>query len=164
MSQANARLDRVVHVRLTRSEHEQIRELCRELKTSTSEYLRSLARIPKRMANPGECGLVVYNSELYLEFVRLIRIWGYHYNNCLHALNIIASKKFMFPEDAAELFGKAISELDSLEQARVRIEDEVARMAEADRIIIKPKKRGDAVKAVRRPIAEDEMNSQAGAL
>lgn len=158
------RLERMVVVRVSEPEHAKIKQDAALLDTTVSEYLRSLARLPKAVAQGDERGIIVYNRELYVELVRLIRIWGYHYNHCLHALNTIAAKKFMYPDAAAEMFGQAMVELDGIEEARKDISAKMEQIASSDRIIIAPRSSGDDIARVRRSIGAEGATAKGSAL
>lgn len=154
---ADKALAHPLHVRVAKTDLERIKEDARMLNVSVSEYMRALALLPKRIregavADPSGL-VVVYDIEMFRRLVLQIRYWGYHYDQCVHAMNTIASKKLMYPEDAADLFGHAIVRLDEIDAARKEIVGAACSIAEADRIQIKPKGRNPILADLKRPVA-----------
>lgn len=157
-------LDKSIRVRVGTADMDKIRTDAKALGFTVSEYMRALAQLPmevrQSIGSPtDDPGIVIYNKRLYAEFLRLIRYWGYHYNQCLHALNIIAAKKFMYPEDAAEMFGHAMVKLDEIDDTRARIEERMEQIARADRILANITPAGSDVADVRRAYTPEETRA-----
>lgn len=112
------RRDRVITVRLSSREFEKVRQDASLLGCSTSELVRALVSLPVSETLPPDPGkalrVVVFDRRTFLNLHRQLRSWGYHYNQAVHALNIVKSKRFMSQEDAYDLVSKAVRSLEEL--------------------------------------------------
>ena len=132
--------DRLYAVRLSEDELELLHENAHVLGCSTSDYVRSLMAIPVSVLsgsfesengfenNPDSVScfvLVVYDKQSFFSLYRQLRAWGYHYNQAVHALNVIKQKRFLSQEDAYELFTKANSYLENLQSMRHEFESRI---------------------------------------
>ena len=118
----------MLSVRLTAEEMLRVQQNASTLGVTPSDYIRSLIALPvaacdespdttdTRSENPFT--LVLYDKKTYPQLVKQLRAWGHHYNQAVHALNIIASKKFMTQENTIELITKATGAIDGVDLLR----------------------------------------------
>lgn len=117
--------DHWVHVRLTGDEDRVLKEISSRLGCSTAALIRFYISIPieyhDRLAEAAE-PVIAVDRRSVMELAKQVRAWGYHYDGCLHALNIIASKRFMRPEETEALVRKAVDELVAIDATRDTLE------------------------------------------
>ena len=67
-----------------------LRERCERVGLSKSEYLRYLVRIPlSTEANVGDEHRILVDRRGLWAMLRELTKWGYHYNQAVHAMNLI---------------------------------------------------------------------------
>lgn len=123
-----------VHIRMNEMEHHTLRENAKQLNTTPSALVRALVTLPvelqeEALEHDNARSVVVFDRAAIANLMKQIRMWGYHYDQAVHALNIIASRRFMRPEDAAHYMKKATSLLEEIEEARSALEGEASRLA-----------------------------------
>lgn len=134
-----------ITVRLDDAEMRNLEETARRLETTKSELVRSLASLPVETLSQAVeayygdrvAPVVAYDVMTYKSIAMQLRVWGYHYDRCLHALNTIASKKFLSVKDTAEYMDKALSYLEPIEEAANEIGRKLDDLMDADRIELK---------------------------
>lgn len=119
-------------VRLTPEEMLRVQRNATRLNVTVSDYVRSLLSIPIcEIDDDTQSGvlpddavrLVVYDRRSYPKIIRQLRAWGYHYNQAIHALNIIQSKRFLPPEDTYVLMTKANRLLGEINDEKEKIHE-----------------------------------------
>ena len=115
---------RTLSFRLAEDDYQKLVERCRVSELSQSKYLRYLIRIPMLAeAAKGEIpDGVVIDRKTMRQMSRELTRWGYHYNQAVHAMNLI------------NFHGKATTEL--IAPKAETIETELAAVNEnAERIV-----------------------------
>ena len=140
-------LDRYVGLRLPAELHETVKKDAAALGMTVSEYLRSLASIrvvPRTdrtdTTDPSAPIYIVYDKSLYDRATRQLKAWGYHYDNCLHALNTIKARRYLPSDKADALFAKALGYLERIEEGRAEYKALFTELAERDGVIAKAKR------------------------
>ena len=118
-----------VSFRLEEGDHERLLSTCRSLGVSQSQYLRYLIRLPA-VPEPGdqEAAVIVDRKSIGL-IARELRNWGYHYNQAVHALNVIKygiEHGSLEPGEAARNSEKALLLLGEVEDGRTAMERRMA--------------------------------------
>lgn len=124
------------HVRLSEDEERVLAEKSARLGISKSALIRFYLSIPieyhDRLSEAAD-PIIAVDRRSVVDLARQARAWGYHYDGCLHALNIVASKKFMRPEEAEALVRKAVDGLVAIDEVRESLE------AAADALLESPR-------------------------
>lgn len=127
---------RVLGVRLDDAEWCTMERNCGRLGVSFSDLVRFYISIPieyhDRLADEAD-PIIAVDRRSVMELARQVRAWGYHYDGCLHALNIVAAKKFMRPEEAEALVRKAVDELVAIDATRGTLEAAAEALLESPR-------------------------------
>lgn len=110
-----------------------LRENAERLNTTPAALMRALIALPietqaESMRDETDA-IVTFDRAAIMNLAKQIRMWGYHYDQAVHALNIIAARRFMRPEDAAHYMEKATSLLEEIEETRRELEGEASRLA-----------------------------------
>lgn len=141
MPQSSVR-DCWLHARVTQAELAGFKERADLLDTTCASLARSLITLPievqaeacaPQAASEGRRTVLVYDRATYPQLIRQIRHWGYHYDHCLHALNLVASKRFLSPEETSAYLDKAIAYLEEIDRAREGLLASVEGLYERDR-------------------------------
>ena len=118
---------------MNEAEHRMLRENAERLNTTPAALMRALIALPietqaESMRDETDA-IVTFDRAAIMNLAKQIRMWGYHYDQAVHALNIIAARRFMRPEDAAHYMEKATSLLEEIEETRRELEGEASRLA-----------------------------------
>lgn len=116
---------RVLGVRLDDAEWSTMKDACVRLGVSCSDLVRFYISIPIEYADrlsSASDPIVAVDRRAVLDLVRQVRAWGYHYDASLHALNIIAAKQFMRPDEAEALMRQAVEKLVAIDATRGTLE------------------------------------------
>lgn len=106
--------------RLSDTDSEQLRSQAAKFKTSPSEYIRYLIRIPVDAKQDSGTHCIVLDTDSLASISHELIKWGYHYNQAVHSMNTIS----MFVRRGrvdTEYFTKAIGDI---EQTLRAIEEE----------------------------------------
>lgn len=122
-----------IDVRISDAELATLNYHCDVLNLDKSTYIRSLISIPVALVKTSTqelqegqaTRLLIYDRATFSGLHAQLSRWGHHYNQAVHALNIIASKNFMRPEDAERLMAKAITNLRDVEDMRDALVQEI---------------------------------------
>lgn len=126
----NASLDKRITIRLTNFERQKIQADAEKLGLSVSEMLRFLCSFQveifteetaKKYGKNGIKVLLIDASEIK-QLKRQIRAWGHHYNQAVHALNIIQSKRFLSQEETRKYLNSAMDKLAGIETMKTGLE------------------------------------------
>ena len=110
-----AQATRTISVRLTDDDFQLIQERCRAHGVSRSDYIRQLARVD---AVTGDVGArLVLDRTTMLAVAKEMRAWGRHYNQAVHALNVMAK----YLRNAWNVDGNEVA--DQLVHVRSRLDD-----------------------------------------
>lgn len=85
-----AQATRTISVRLTDDDFQLIQERCRAHGVSRSDYIRQLARVDAVTGDVGARRVLVLDRTTMLAAAKEMRAWGRHYNQAVHALNVMA--------------------------------------------------------------------------
>ena len=135
-------LDRNLKVRVTDAEYERLFADADKLGTSASALLRTLISLPRKTSETAGDNvlegheLVVFKQAEVRDLARQVRAWGHHYNQAVHALNIIKSKRFMTPEDTIGYMEAAMGLLDEIDASREALEASAEALLAADAALI----------------------------
>lgn len=127
---------RVLGVRLDDVEWSVMKDVCSRLGVSCSDLVRFYISIPVEYADRLGSALdpvVAVDRRSVLDLVRQVRAWGYHYDGCLHALNVIAAKRFMRPDEAEALMRQAVEKLAAIDATRNVLEATAGALLESPR-------------------------------
>lgn len=119
---------------MNETEHRTLRENAERLNTTPAALMRALISLPVELQE-GTCGhddarsVVVFDRAAIANLAKQIRMWGYHYDQAVHALNVIASRRFMRPEVAAHYMEKATTLLEDIEESRRELEADAHALA-----------------------------------
>ena len=124
-----AQATRTISLRLTEDDFELVQERCRAHGLSRSDFVRQLIRADAVVGDAGMRRVVVLDRTSVLSIAKEMRTWGRHYNQAVHALNIMARYLRNHggadePEEA-EISDALLSvrmRLDDVEGGRARIE------------------------------------------
>lgn len=138
------RMTRFVGFRSTEQEFAKIETNAKSLSISLSAYLRVAATLPAQVIGVEEIAtgraatgplsrppVVVYDKASIPRLHMQLRRWGHHLNQATHALNVIAAKEFMRPEDAERAIGDAAEAIRETADARAAIEARIEELEEA---------------------------------
>jgi hypothetical protein len=126
-----AQATRTISVRLTEVDFRLLQERCRAHGVSRSDYIRQLARADAVVGDVGAGRVLVLDRTTMLGVAKEMRAWGRHYNQAVHALNVMA--KYLRNawnvdgDDVAEQLVHVRSKLDSVMRGQ---EDIAARIDE----------------------------------
>ena len=82
--------ERRVTFRMEGGDYDALCERCERAGLSKSEYLRYLVRIPlSTEANAGDEHRILVDRRALWSMSRELTKWGYHYNQAVHAMNLI---------------------------------------------------------------------------
>ena len=82
--------ERRVTFRMEGGDYDALCERCERAGLSKSEYLRYLVRIPlSTEANAGDEHRILVDRRALWAMSRELTKWGYHYNQAVHAMNLI---------------------------------------------------------------------------
>lgn len=82
--------ERRVTFRMEGGDYDALCERCERARLSKSEYLRYLVRIPlSTEANAGDEHRILVDRRALWAMSRELTKWGYHYNQAVHAMNLI---------------------------------------------------------------------------
>lgn len=82
--------ERRVTFRMEGGDYDALCERCERAGLSKSEYLRYLVRIPlSTEANAGDEHRILVDRKALWAMSRELTKWGYHYNQAVHAMNLI---------------------------------------------------------------------------
>lgn len=136
-----AQATRMVSLRLTEDDFLLVQERCREHGLSRSDYIRQLVRTDAVIGDSGMRRVVVLDRDSVLSIAKEMRAWGRHYNQAVHALNIIArylrSHGGADEDDRSEIEDSFLSvrlKLDDIERGRRRVEERLGELCCLDAI------------------------------
>lgn len=134
-------LTTVFRFRLSEPEREALNANARELGVAPSVYARLVTTIPVRVIGVEEAALsdratsaktlLVYDRASIPQLLMQLRRWGHHYNQAVKALNTIAKKEFMRPEDTESVCRDAVRAIDKVAEAREMIEGRIDALEDA---------------------------------
>ena len=112
--------------RLAEDDYRELAERCRKAELSQSKYLRYLIRIPiVTDQNHGEdVQCIVLDRKSLRKMSRELTRWGYHYNQAVHAMNLINYYVTHGKASSDILDGKA----ESIEMALIDVNDNAQRI------------------------------------
>lgn len=108
---------RAISVRLTEEDFQLIEERCRAHGVSRSDYIRQLARMDTVTGDVGAGRVLVLDRTTMLAVAKETRAWGRHYNQAVHALNVMAK----YLRNAWNVDGDEVA--DQLVHVRSRLDD-----------------------------------------
>lgn len=112
-----AQTTRTISVRLTEDDFQLIQERCRAHGLSRSDYIRQLARIDAVTDDIGAGRVLVMDRTTMLAVAKEMRAWGRHYNQAVHALNVMAK----YLRNAWNVDGDEVA--DQLVHVRSKLDD-----------------------------------------
>ena len=125
----DAQASRTISIRLTEDDFRLIQERCRTHGVSRSDYIRQLARADAVTGDIGARRVLVLDRTTMLAVAKEMRAWGRHYNQAVHALNVMAK----YLRNAWNVDGDEVA--DGLARVESRLDDvERGRQAIAERI------------------------------
>ena len=119
--------DRRVYVRLNETERRAVQENADRLGTTVSGLIRALITMPieiqqEALSEDDAAKVIVFDRKAIPELAKQVRMWGYHYDQAVRALNTIARARFMRADDANHYMGRATSLLEGIEESRRDLE------------------------------------------
>lgn len=124
------------HVRLSDEEELDLAGKSSRLGLSKAALIRFYISVPieytDRLLSSSD-PIVAVDRRAVLDLVRQVRAWGYHYDGCLHALNVIAAKRFMRPDEAEALMRRAVEKLVAIDATRGVLEATAEALLESPR-------------------------------
>ena len=125
---------RTISLRLTEDDFHLVQDRCREHGLSRSDYIRQLVRTEAVVGDSGMRRVVVLDRTSVLSIAKEMRAWGRHYNQAVHALNIIA--RYLRgrgggegeEDDIAEALTSVRLKIDDVERGRERIEERLGEL------------------------------------
>ena len=121
-----AQATRTISLRLTEDDFRLVSERCAEHGLSRSDYIRQMVRADAVVGEAGIRRVLVLDRTSMLSIAKEMRAWGRHYNQAVHALNIVAGYLRSHGDaDEAEIADALLSaraKLDDVENGRHRIE------------------------------------------
>ena len=124
-----AQATRMVSLRLTEDDYQLVDERCREHGLSRSDYIRQLVRADAVTGETGMRRVLILDRTSVLSVAKEMRAWGRHYNQAVHALNVIArylrghgGASEDEEDDIAEALASVQVKLDGVERGRERVE------------------------------------------
>jgi len=125
----DAQATRTISIRLTEDDFHLVQERCRAHGLSRSDYIRQLARVDAVTGDIGVRRVLVLDRTTMLAVAKEMRAWGRHYNQAVHALNVMAK----YLRNAWNVGGGEVA--DGLARVESRLKDvECGRQAIAERI------------------------------
>ena len=112
-----AQATRTISVRLTDDDFQLIQERCRAHGVSRSDYIRQLARADAVTGDIGAGRVLVLDRTTMLAVAKEMRAWGRHYNQAVHALNVMAK----YLRNAWNVDGDEVA--DQLVHVRAKLDD-----------------------------------------
>ena len=129
---------RTISIRLTEDDFQLVQERCREHGLSRSDYIRQLARADAVVGETGMRRVLVLDRTSVLAIAKEMRAWGRHYNQAVHALNVIAkylrSDWRVDADEAADLLVSVKSKLDDVRRGQEGIEGRIDELCCLDAI------------------------------
>lgn len=113
----SAQATRTISVRLTEDDFRLLQERCHAHGLSRSDYIRQLARIDAVVGDIGTQRVLVLDRTTMLAVAKEMRAWGRHYNQAVHALNIMAK----YLRNAWNVDGDEVA--DQLVHVRAKLDD-----------------------------------------
>jgi len=136
-----AQATHTISLRLTEDDYRLVEERCREHGLSRSDYIRQLVRTDAVVGDSGMRRVVVLDRTSVLSVAKEMRAWGRHYNQAVHALNIMARYLRSHggadegdEDDIAEALASVRVKLDGVEHGRERIEAQLKELCCLDAI------------------------------
>lgn len=117
-----------INLRVTPDEKGRAISLAKSKDLSVSQLMRVLIRLPAEYDDGGMHTAVVIDRSSVPRLEREMRRWGHHYNQAVHALNRIAyyaDRGSLKTEEAHRLLRKAEGNLEDLNVAVVKLQDDV---------------------------------------
>ena len=117
-----------INLRVTPDEKGRAISLAKSKDLSVSQLMRVLIRLPAEYDDGGMHTAVVIDRSSVPRLEREMRRWGHHYNQAVHALNRIAyyaDRGSLKTEEAHRLLRKAEGNLEDLNAAVVKLQDDV---------------------------------------
>lgn len=108
---------RTISVRLTEEDFQLIQERCCAHGVSRSDYIRQLAQVDAVTGDVGAGRVLVLDRDTMLAVAKEMRAWGRHYNQAVHALNVIAK----YLRNAWNVDGDEVA--DQLVHVRAKLDD-----------------------------------------
>ena len=137
MSEA-AQATRTISLRLTEDDFRLVSERCRAHGLSRSDYIRQMVRADAVVGEDGMRRVLVLDRGSVLAAAKEMRTWGRHYNQAVHALNIVARYLRSHGDaDESEIADALLSvraKLEEVEDGRRRIEARVDELCCLDAI------------------------------
>ena len=112
-----AQATRTISVRMTEDDFRLLQERCRAHGVSRSDYIRQLARVDAVVGDVGSRRVLVLDRTTMLAVAKEMRTWGRHYNQAVHALNVMAK----YLRNAWNVDGDEVS--DQLVHVRAKLDD-----------------------------------------
>ena len=112
-----AQATRTISIRLTDDDFQLIEERCRAHGLSRSDYIRQLARVDAVTGDIGAGRVLVLDRTTMLAVAKEMRAWGRHYNQAVHALNVMAK----YLRNAWNVDGDEVA--DQLVHVRSKLDD-----------------------------------------
>ena len=112
-----SQVTRTISVRLTEEDFQLIEERCRAHGLSRSDYIRQIARVDAVTGDIGAQRVLVLDRTTMLAVAKEMRAWGRHYNQAVHALNIMAK----YLRNAWNVDGDEVA--DQLVHVRTKLDD-----------------------------------------
>lgn len=136
-----AKATRTISLRLTEDDFRLVEERCRAHGVSRSDYIRQIIRTDTAVGDTGMRRVVVLDRDSVLSIAKEMRAWGRHYNQAVHALNIMArylrSHGSADESDRSEIEDSLLSvglKLDDVERGRGRVEERLGELCCLDAI------------------------------
>ena len=110
--------------RLTPSEFAVLEASSKMFGVCVSDYMRALIQLPittqfdvvkDYMAGQETSGVILFDKTFYPKLTNAINAWGRHYNQGIHGINKVASKRFLSQEDAWEMLGGIKEKLEEVQ-------------------------------------------------
>ena len=114
---ATAQATRTISIRLTEDDFRLIEERCCAHGLSRSDYIRQLARVDAVTGDIGAQRVLVLDRTTMLAAAKEMRTWGRHYNQAVHALNVMAK----YLRNAWNVDGDEVA--DQLVHVRAKLDD-----------------------------------------
>lgn len=112
-----AQATRTISLRLTEGDLRLVQERCRDHGLTRSDYIRQLVRADAVTGDTGMRRILVLDRTSVLSIAKEMRAWGRHYNQAVHALNIMAK----YLRNAWDVDGGDVS--DQLSLVRIKLDD-----------------------------------------
>ncbi len=122
-----------IHVRMSQGEIERAKRLATDAGMTLSDLIRALLQMPASSIGEGGC-LLVIDRTTAAKLSREMRRWGHHYNQAVHALNVIAyylRANDMDAEDVLEELDRASGKLAAMQPGIEALRHSVEDVAES---------------------------------